>query len=301
MLCRPARHPRSSSLGFALRLQSAAGRAGRRARHRAARRARISVEVISQLGKAFNDNRIIAIVWIVLPVIGLLERYGLQQRARGGDRRLPGGDGRAAADPLSALPPDHLGARPASRPPAIRRRCGRWSRRWRWPRPSSSMARSTRTTREQVKAYAAATDNVGLFFGEDIFIAIGSIVLIQQTLEAYGIVLSPLELAVWAIPTAIAAFLIHRPGCCCSTASLARGAAAGGAGHDHASSTSSAWSARCSPPSRCSACSTAPTEALRQCRLLGADRAEPARRRPGSAISPTACSCSASPALAGFG
>ena len=39
------------------------------------------VEVISTFGKAFNDNRIIAIVWIVLPVIGLLERFGLQQRA----------------------------------------------------------------------------------------------------------------------------------------------------------------------------------------------------------------------------
>ena len=38
-------------------------------------------EVISTFGKAFNDNRIIAIVWIVLPVIGLLERHGLQQRA----------------------------------------------------------------------------------------------------------------------------------------------------------------------------------------------------------------------------
>ena len=38
-------------------------------------------QVISTFGKAFNDNRIIAIVWIVLPVIGLLERFGLQQRA----------------------------------------------------------------------------------------------------------------------------------------------------------------------------------------------------------------------------
>ena len=38
--------------------------------------------VIALFGKAFNDNRIIAIVWIVLPVIGLLERYGLQQRAK---------------------------------------------------------------------------------------------------------------------------------------------------------------------------------------------------------------------------
>jgi uncharacterized membrane protein len=62
---------------------------------------------------------------------------------------------------------------------------------------------------EKVKAYSAATDNIGLFFGEDIFIAIGSIVLIQQTLATYGYNLAPLQLALWAIPSAIAAFLIH--------------------------------------------------------------------------------------------
>jgi uncharacterized membrane protein len=62
---------------------------------------------------------------------------------------------------------------------------------------------------EQVKAFAAATDNVGLFFGEDIFFAIGSIVLIQQTLVTYGYDLAPLELALWAIPSAVAAFVIH--------------------------------------------------------------------------------------------
>ena len=64
-------------------------------------------------------------------------------------------------------------------------------------------------TAEKVKAYSAATDNVGLFFGEDIFFAIGSIVLIQQILATYGYNLAPLELALWAIPTAICAFFIH--------------------------------------------------------------------------------------------
>ena len=46
------------------------------------------VRVVSTFGKAFNDNRIIAIVWIVLPVIGLLERYGLQQQAAAVIRRF---------------------------------------------------------------------------------------------------------------------------------------------------------------------------------------------------------------------
>jgi uncharacterized membrane protein len=62
---------------------------------------------------------------------------------------------------------------------------------------------------ETVKAYSAATDNVGLFFGEDIFLAIGSILLMKGLLEQYGIILDPFQLSVWAIPTAIAAFIIH--------------------------------------------------------------------------------------------
>ena len=40
------------------------------------------VEVISAFGKAFSDNRYVSAIWIVLPVIGLLERAGLQERAR---------------------------------------------------------------------------------------------------------------------------------------------------------------------------------------------------------------------------
>ena len=62
---------------------------------------------------------------------------------------------------------------------------------------------------ERVKAMAAATDNVGLFFGEDIFIAIGSILLMKGYLEQQGMVLAPFDLSVWAIPTAFAAFAIH--------------------------------------------------------------------------------------------
>ena len=45
-------------------------------------------EVIAALGKAFNDNRYVSMVWLVLPVIGLLERAGLQDRARALINRL---------------------------------------------------------------------------------------------------------------------------------------------------------------------------------------------------------------------
>jgi uncharacterized membrane protein len=64
-------------------------------------------------------------------------------------------------------------------------------------------------TRLYLRAHAAAADNLGLFFGEDIFVAIGSILLMKGFLAQAGYDIEPLDLAVWAIPTAIAAFAIH--------------------------------------------------------------------------------------------
>ena len=55
----------------------------------------------------------------------------------------------------------------------------------------------------------AAADNVAIFFSEDIFIAFGSVLLIKAFLDGQGVVLQPLQLSVWAIPTAIAALAIH--------------------------------------------------------------------------------------------
>ena len=40
------------------------------------------MKVLGVLGHGFNENRYVTVIWIVLPVIGLLERYGLQERAR---------------------------------------------------------------------------------------------------------------------------------------------------------------------------------------------------------------------------
>ena len=166
------------------------------------------VEVVSTFGKAFNDNRIIAIVWIVLPVIGSLERFGLQQRAASLIRSLKG----ATVSKLLIL---YLAYRQITAAIGLHSTAGhpQTVRPLVAPMALAAAAKQhgelTEDETDTVKSYAAATDNVGLFFGEDIFFAIGSIVLIQQTLATYGYDLAPLELALWAIPSAIAAFLIH--------------------------------------------------------------------------------------------
>lgn len=165
------------------------------------------IQVLSVLGKAFNDSRYVSIIWIALPVIGLLERYGLQQQARRLITGLRGATtGRlllayllfrqlTAALGLISIAGHAQTVRPLVAPMA------------------EAAAERDRDLdedgRDRVKAMAAATDNVGNFFGEDIFIAIGSILLIVGFLDQNGIEVAPLQLSVWAIPTAIIAFLIH--------------------------------------------------------------------------------------------
>jgi uncharacterized membrane protein len=164
--------------------------------------------VVAALGRSFIENRYVAIVWLVLPVIGLLERGGLKERARAVIARIHAATtGRvllayfAIRQITSALGLTSLGGhaqmvRPLVAPMAE-------------GAAESRLGELTDETRHHVRAHAAAADNIGLFFGEDIFIAIGSILLIRGFLEQNGILVEPISLAVWAIPTAIAAMLIH--------------------------------------------------------------------------------------------
>ncbi|AGP39746.1 DUF969 domain-containing protein [Sorangium cellulosum] len=166
------------------------------------------VQGISALGKAFNDNRYVSLVWLVLPVIGLLERSGLQERARALVSRVKTATtGRlllayfmirqlSAAVGLTSLGGHAQMVRPLIAPMAEAAAENRHG-----PLPDAA--------RFRIRAAAAAADNVALFFGEDIFLAIASILLIKGFLEQNGILVEPLQLSVWAIPTAILALVVH--------------------------------------------------------------------------------------------
>ncbi len=166
------------------------------------------IAVVEALGKAFNDNRYISVTWIILPVIGLLERYGLQQRARAVIETMRGATmGRLLVAYLAfrqitaAIGMKDIGGHPQAVRPLVAPMAEAAAEKTRGTLPENE--------RQKVLAMAAATDNVGLFFGEDIFFAIASILLIQGVFESAGYPLTPLQLSVWAIPTAICAFLIH--------------------------------------------------------------------------------------------
>ena len=165
-------------------------------------------QTLAQFGKAFNDARYISLTWILLAAIGLLERAGLQERARIAIANVQAATvGRllwvyfvirqaAAAVGLTSLGGHAQMVRPLVAPMA----------------EGAAEARYGALPDKQrflIRSHSAAADNIGLFFGEDIFIAIASILLIKGFLEGYGIIVEPLQLSVWAIPTAIAALAIH--------------------------------------------------------------------------------------------
>ncbi|GAA4641667.1 DUF969 family protein [Pontixanthobacter gangjinensis] len=166
------------------------------------------VAVIESLGKAFNDNRYISVTWIILPVIGLLERHGLQQRAKALIESVRGATmGKLLVLYLlfrqitAALGMKDIGGHPQAVRPLVA------------PMAEAAAEKThgklSDEDNDKVKGMAAATDNVGLFFGEDIFFAIASILLIQGVFESSGYPMATWELAVWAVPTAICAFFIH--------------------------------------------------------------------------------------------
>ncbi|SHH23835.1 DUF969 domain-containing protein [Massilia sp. CF038] len=165
--------------------------------------------ILASLGTAFLKTRNLPMILLLpLAAIGLLERFGLKEHAQASIANI-----RAATagrllivylfirEVSAAFGLTSLGGHPSMVRPLVV--------------PMAEGAAEARNgsisdkLRYRIRAMAAATDNVGLFFGEDVFVAFGAIVLMQTILAAEGIAVNPLHIAMWGIPTAICAFLIH--------------------------------------------------------------------------------------------
>jgi len=166
-------------------------------------------KVLAELGTGFVKTRNLPLILVLpLAVIGLLERHGLRQHAQNWIGHIKSATtGRllivylGARQLTAAIGLTSLGGHPQMVRPLLA--------------PMAEGATETRygklpeALRYRLRAFSAATDNVGLFFGEDIFVAFGAIVLMTTFLHEAGVDVEPIHVAVWGIPTAICAFLIH--------------------------------------------------------------------------------------------
>lgn len=167
------------------------------------------VEIIGKIGRAFVDARFMAVTWLALPMIGLLERSGLREQARSMVQKLRRATvGRlllgylALRQLTAALGLLSLGGavqmvRPIVAPMAE------------GAAEKENEGPLSQDERDLVRAHAAAVDNIGAFFGEDVFVAVGSILLVRAVMEQSGLAVAPLSVASWAIPTALFALLVH--------------------------------------------------------------------------------------------
>ncbi len=166
------------------------------------------VQVLAAFGKAFNDSRQVSAVLLLYPMVGVLERAGLQARARTVITRFKGVSTSGlligymivrqitAAVGLLSIAGQAATVRPVLAPMA------EGAAEVRYPNLDDA-------ARQAIRAQAAATENIAVMFGEDIFIALGSVLLMVGFLASSGITVDPIKLSVWAIPSAAAALVIH--------------------------------------------------------------------------------------------
>ncbi len=167
-------------------------------------------EILTKLGEAFVANRYMTLFIITLPVIGLMERYGLKERAAW----LIGQLKNAKADGVLSI---YLAFRLVMAALSIR-----MSGHVQFGRPlvlpmaegamRSKYKEVTENDLESIKGLTAAAENYGNFFGQNLFIGASGVMLIVGTLTELGIPVDekqgPTTIALYTLPIALLALII---------------------------------------------------------------------------------------------
>lgn len=163
-------------------------------------------EIMVILGKAFVNNRLMSIFIISLPIIGLLERYGLRERAAYLIGRLKSATfGRLTAlymiiRTLAAMFSLRIGGHVQFIRPLIL--------------PMAQGAAETKygeiedEDKEAIKGLTAAVENYGNFFGQNFFVAAGGVLLIVGVLKELKYNVDALSVAKASLPVAIIAIVL---------------------------------------------------------------------------------------------
>ncbi len=203
-------------------------------------------EIIEAFGKYFVENRYMTLpVVLMVPLIGLLERHGLQERAVALIRQMKavtagrvillytgvrqitvalginiGSSGGAHASFVRPLVAPMAEAAARQQVSALQAKAAAKQQSARTaPRAGAAAGRQTSGEAEGgarmilseetiglIRANAAAAENTGNFFGEDVFIAVGAILLMKGFFDNLKIEVSVWGMALWGIPSAVLAF-----------------------------------------------------------------------------------------------
>lgn len=164
------------------------------------------VEILETIGTAFVNTRYMSVFLLTLPVVGLVERYGLKERAAhliGQIKNVSTGKVltaytliREIAGALSLRLGGHVQfIRPLILPMAQ-------------GAADAKYGEIDQEDQEKIKGLAAASENYGNFYAQNIFVASGGVLLMVGTLKELGVEVTALEISKASIPVAIIAFVI---------------------------------------------------------------------------------------------
>lgn len=157
------------------------------------------------LGKGFMDNRMVSLFFLTLPTIGILERHGLKQAAVNLIKKMkkltPGRifDIYQAIREIAGAFGISLQGHVQFIAPLINPMA-----------QAAGKVNSELTPLEvdQIKGRAAATENFGNFFAQNLFVASSSVLLIASTMKSLGHPVDPAGIVLYTFPVAIISYIL---------------------------------------------------------------------------------------------
>ncbi len=156
-------------------------------------------EVLRLFGRYFVDNRFITLpIVLMIPLVAVLEKHGLRECAAGIIGRLRNATAgrvllgyhvlRGATSMVGLGIGNHASmVRPIVVPMA---------------EGAAGPAMRDPAARADLRAHAAAAENLGNFFADDIIVAVGPVLLIKGFFDAAGVAVGVWSIALWGAPTA---------------------------------------------------------------------------------------------------
>ncbi|WP_442878501.1 DUF969 domain-containing protein [Clostridium sp.] len=163
-------------------------------------------EILTVLGQSFVANRAVSLFILTLPVIGVLERYGLRQRAIYLVKKLGKltTGGVLSAYTLIREITGALSIRISGHPQFVRPLVNPMAQ----AAATNKYGKLDEEDEEKIKALSAASENYGNFFGQNLFAGSSGVLLISSTLTEFGYEVTGLSIAKASIIMAIVALLI---------------------------------------------------------------------------------------------
>lgn len=163
-------------------------------------------EILTVLGQSFVANRAVSLFILTLPVIGVLERYGLRQRAIYLVKKLGKLTTGGVLTAYTAIRQitGALSIRISGHPQFVRPLVNPMAQ----AAAKSKFNNIDEADEEKIKGLSAASENYGNFFGQNLFAGSSGVLLISSTLTEFGYNVTALSIAKASIIMALIAFLV---------------------------------------------------------------------------------------------